>query len=83
VHLSRYSRRRRLRAQRAAVRQLEVPRKTEPTSPEPDTLIEELEEDDADVSAIVGEKDEMSPIGHPICPAQSNLGFRSAPSAEN
>ena len=44
--------------QRPAVRQPEVPRKTAPTSPEPDTLIEELDEDDADLSEIVGEKDE-------------------------
>ena len=46
-------------AQRPAARQSEAPRKTEPTSPDPsDTLIEELDEDDADVSEIVGEKDE-------------------------
>ena len=44
---------------RAAVRQPAPPRKIEPTSPEPpETLIEELDEDDADVSEIVGEKDE-------------------------
>jgi hypothetical protein len=42
--------------QRPAVRQPEVPRKTEPTSPDPpDTLMEEVDEDDADVSEIVGE----------------------------
>jgi hypothetical protein len=42
--------------QRPAVRQPEAPRKTEPTSPAPpDTLIEELDEDDADVSEIIGE----------------------------
>jgi hypothetical protein len=42
------------------VRQPEVaPRKTEPTLPEPtETLIEEADEDDPDVSEIVGEKDE-------------------------
>jgi hypothetical protein len=42
-----------------AVRQPAVePRKTEPTSPEPDTLIEELDEDNADVPEIVGQQDE-------------------------
>jgi hypothetical protein len=41
-----------------AVRQREAPRKTEPTSPDPpDTLIEELDEDEADVSEIIGEND--------------------------
>jgi len=41
---------------RPAVRQPEAPRKIEPTSPDPpDTLIEELDEDDADVSEIIGE----------------------------
>jgi hypothetical protein len=41
------------------VRQPEAPRKAEPTSPEPETLIEELDEEDgAEVSEIVGEKDE-------------------------
>jgi hypothetical protein len=46
--------------QRPAVRQPPVPpRKAEPTSPDPpDTLIEELDEDDADVSEIIGESDE-------------------------
>ena len=45
--------------QRPAVRQPETLRKTERTSPEPtETLIEEVDEDDADVSEIVGEKDE-------------------------
>jgi hypothetical protein len=45
-----------------AVRQPEVaPRKTEPTSPEPDTLIEELDEDHADVSEIAVERDEDKP----------------------
>ena len=46
--------------QRPAVRHSEVaPRKAEPTSPEPpDTLIEELDEDDAEVSEIIGEKGE-------------------------
>ena len=49
-------------AQPVAVRQPEVaPRKTEPTSPEPDTLIEELDEDHADVSEIAGERDEDKP----------------------
>jgi uncharacterized protein (TIGR02300 family) len=43
-------------APRAAVREpVAVPRKMEPTSPEPpDTLIEELDEDTAEVSEIVG-----------------------------
>jgi uncharacterized protein (TIGR02300 family) len=48
-------------SQPAAVRQPAVaPRKTEPTSPEPkeDTLIEELDEDDADVSGIIDNKDD-------------------------
>jgi hypothetical protein len=40
------------------MRQPKAPPKIEPTSPEPDTLIEELDEDDADLSEIVGEKDE-------------------------
>jgi uncharacterized protein (TIGR02300 family) len=36
-----------------------APRKTEPSSPEPqDTVIEELDEDDADVSEIIDSKDE-------------------------
>jgi hypothetical protein len=45
--------------QRPAARQPEAaPRKTEPTSPEPtETLIEEVDEDDADVSEIIGERD--------------------------
>ena len=46
---------------RPAVRQPEAPRKAKPTSPDPpDTLIEELDEDDADVSEIIGgdEKDQ-------------------------
>ena len=38
-----------------------APRKTEPTSPEPDTLIEELDEDNADVSEIAGERDADKP----------------------
>jgi uncharacterized protein (TIGR02300 family) len=43
---------------RPAVRQPEAPRKPKPTSPDPpDTLIEELDEDDTDVSEIVGERD--------------------------
>ena len=43
-------------APRAAVREpVAVPRKKEPTSPDPpDTLIEELDEDAAEVSEIVG-----------------------------
>ena len=47
-------------AQPAAVRQAVVaPRKTEPTSPEPkDTLIEELDEEDSDVSELVDAKDD-------------------------
>src|ERR1700748_1005474 len=48
-------------SQPAAVRQPAVaPRKTEVTSPEPkeDTLIEELDEDDADVSEIIESKDD-------------------------
>ena len=46
---------------RPAVRQPEAPRKTEPTSPDPpDTLIEELDEDDADVSEIIGDSDEKN-----------------------
>jgi uncharacterized protein (TIGR02300 family) len=46
--------------QRPAVRQPEVAaRKTEPTTPDPpDTLIEELDEDDAELSKIIGEKGE-------------------------
>ena len=44
-------------AQRRPVRQPAVPRKAEPAAAEPDTLIEELDEDDAEVSEIVGEKD--------------------------
>ncbi len=44
--------------QRPAMRQPKAPPKIEPTAPEPDTLIEELDEDDADLSEIVGEKDE-------------------------
>jgi hypothetical protein len=40
------------------VRQPEAPRKPEPISPDPqETLIEVLDEDDADVSEIAGEKD--------------------------
>ena len=42
---------------RPPVRQPAVPRKAEPAPAEPDTLIEELDEDDADVSELVGEKD--------------------------
>jgi|SRR5215472_10252155 len=47
-------------AQPVAVRQPAVaPRKTEPTSPEPeDTLIEELDEDGPDVSEIIDGKDD-------------------------
>jgi uncharacterized protein (TIGR02300 family) len=43
-------------ARRPAVRQPEVaPRKPEPTSPDPpDTLIEALDEDDEEISEIVG-----------------------------
>ena len=44
--------------QRPTMRQPEAPRRIEPTSPEPATLIEELDEDDADVSEIIGESDE-------------------------
>ena len=44
--------------QRPAVRQPEAPRKPEPTSPDPtETLIVEVDDDDADVSEIIGEKD--------------------------
>jgi hypothetical protein len=40
------------------VRQPEAPRKPEPTSPDPtETLIVEVDDDDADVSEIIGEKD--------------------------
>jgi len=43
--------------QRPVVRQPEAPRKTEPTPPDPtETLIEEVDEDDADMSEIIGEK---------------------------
>ena len=47
-------------SQPAAVHQPTVaPRKTEPTSPEPkDTIIEELDEDDADVSEVIDGKDD-------------------------
>jgi len=44
--------------QRPAVRQPETPRKTERTSPEPtETLIEEVNEDDANVSEITDGKE--------------------------
>jgi hypothetical protein len=44
--------------QPVAVRQPAVaPRKTEPTSPEPEALILEVDDDDADVPEIIGEKD--------------------------
>jgi hypothetical protein len=45
--------------QRPAVPQPEAPRKTDLTSPDPpDTLIEELDEGDTDVSEIIGESEE-------------------------
>ena len=44
--------------QRPAVRQPEAPRKTEPTPADPtETLIEEVDEDDADVSQIIDGKE--------------------------
>jgi hypothetical protein len=47
-------------SQPAAVRQpAVVPRKSEPTPPEPkDTIIEELEQDDPDVSEIIDGRDD-------------------------